>query len=73
MFLKGLSILAISREYCAKLFGISTDGASANIANAGLKGLVEKELPWMWCMAHQLELAVNNALTFDLIDDMHAP
>ena len=74
--LQGLGILAIGREHCAKLVGISTDGASANIANAGLKGLVEKELPWlvwMWCMAHRLELAVKDALkqtTFDLIDDM---
>jgi len=68
--LQGLGILAVSREHCAKLVGISNDGASAN---AGLKGLVEKELPWlvwMWCMAHRLELAVKDALTFYLIDDM---
>ena len=36
------------------LVRIGTDGATANVAGAGLKGLVEKELPWifwMWCMA----------------------
>jgi len=55
---------------------VGTDGAAVNIARAGLKGLVEKELPWVfwsWCMAHRLELAVRDALkgtTFDLIDDM---
>ena len=74
--LQGLGISTVSREDCSKLVGICTDGASANIANAGLKGLVEKELPWlvwMWCMAHRLELAVKDTLkktTFDLIDDM---
>ena len=32
-----------------------TDGASANIAANGLKGLVEQELNWvfwMWCLVH---------------------
>ena len=29
---------------CAKIVGIGTDGASANIADAGLKGLVEKDV-----------------------------
>ena len=40
--LQGLGISAISREGCAKIVGIGIDGASANIAGAGLKGLVEK-------------------------------
>ena len=41
-----------------------------------MKGLVEKELPWvfwMWCLAHRLELAVKDALkqtSFDLIEEM---
>ena len=40
-----------------------------------MKGLVEKELLWvfwMWCLAHRLELPIKDALTrtsFDLIDD----
>ena len=51
-------------------------GASANIAVAGMKGLVEKEISWvfwMWCLAHRLELAVQDALkhtTFDRIEEM---
>ena len=74
--LQGLGISAISREECGKIVGIGTDGASANIAGAGLKGLVEKEIPWvvwMWCMAHRLELAIKDALKhtyFELVDDM---
>ena len=57
--------------------GIGTDGAAVNIAsNAGLKGLVTKEVPWlfwMWCLAHRLELAIKDALKgtpFSLIDEM---
>ena len=71
-----LGISTINREECGKIVGIGTDGASVNIAGAGLKGLVEKEIPWvvwMWCMAHHLELAVNDALKcthFKLVDDM---
>ena len=71
-----LGIPAISGEQCTKLVGIGTDGAAANIAGAGLNGLVEKELPWifwMWCMAHRLELAVKDAFkqtSFDLVDEM---
>ncbi len=74
--LQGLGISEISAETCKKLVGIGTDGASANIAAAGLKGLVEGHLDWvfwMWCMAHRLELAVKDALkatAFDLIDDL---
>ena len=57
-----------------KLVGLGIDGASANIARSGLKGLVEEKLPWvfwMWCLAHTLELAIKDALTatfFSLID-----
>jgi hypothetical protein len=61
---------------CTKLIGLGTDGASANVAARGLKGLVEEKLPWvyfMWCLAHRLELAVSDALKhtlFNLIDEM---
>ena len=71
-----LGFPAISGEQCTKLVGIGTDGAAANIAGAGLKGLVEKKLPWifwMWCMAHRLELAVKDAFkktSVDLVDEM---
>ena len=72
----GIEAIDAAEEYCKKLVGIGTDGAAANIASAGLKGLVEKELPWvywMWCLAHRLELAVKDALngtSFDFIDEM---
>ena len=65
-----------SIDQCTKLVGLGTDGASANIAARGLKGLVEEKLPWiyfMWCLAHRLELAISDALKgtiFDLIDEM---
>ena len=71
-----LGMQAIDGEQCKLLVGIGTDGASANIAAAGLKGLVEKEIPWVywsWCLAHCVELAVKDALkgtSFDLIDEM---
>ena len=71
-----LGIQAIDSKECQMLIGIGTDGASANIAAAGLKGLIEKEVPWLywsWCLAHRVELAVKDALkgtSFDLIDDM---
>lgn len=35
---------------CKKLVGIGTDGASANIAAAGLKGLVESKAKWIFWM-----------------------
>ena len=56
--------------------GIGTDGGSANVAAGGLKGLVEKQVPWLyrsWCLAHRLELTVKDALkdsSFDLFKDM---
>ena len=61
---------------CKRLVGFDTDGASANIAPRGLKGLIEKELLWvfwMWCLAHRLELTIKDALkgtSFDVIDEM---
>lgn len=74
--LSRIGITAVNAEQCKMLVGIGTDGASANIAAAGLKGLVEKEVPWVywsWCLAHRLELAIKDALkgtSFDLVDDM---
>ena len=71
-----IGIAAINPEACKFLVGMGTDGASANVAAAGLKGLVEEQVPWvfwMWCLAHRIELAVKDALThtsFSLIDEM---
>ena len=43
--LQGLGIQEVTAEQCRRLVGIGTDGASANIAACGLKGLVEERLP----------------------------
>ena len=74
--LQCVGIQAINANKSAKLVGMGTDGASANIAISGLKGLVEKELDhifWMWCLAHRIELAIKDALKstcFKLIDEI---
>ena len=74
--LQRIGISEINAEECHQLVGIGTDGASANIAAGGFKGLLEKELPWlfwMWCLAHRMELAVKDALhgtVFAEIDEM---
>ena len=74
--IRTLGIVEIDEKSCSKLIGVGTDGASANVAGNGLKGMMEKKLPWlfwMWCMAHRLELAVKDALkgtAFDEIDEM---
>ena len=74
--LQCLGIQSVTKEACSRLLGIATDGAAANVAGNGLKGLVEKELEWifwMWCLAHRLELAIKDAVrgtSFDLLDEM---
>ena len=42
--LKNFEIQEFNAEGCSKLVGFGTDGASANIAHAGLKGLIEKRV-----------------------------
>ena len=54
-----------SEDWKAKTIGFGCDGASANIAEGGLKGILTKEVPWIymfWCLAHRLELSVKDAL-----------
>ena len=74
--LQGLGIQELSPDKCKKLVGVGTDGAAANMAASGLKGLVEGKLKWvfwMWCLAHRLELSIKDALkdtTFDEINEM---
>ena len=74
--LQSLGIKEVSADECKKLVGVGTDGAASNIAAAGLNGLVERRMDWvfwMWCIAHRLELAVKDALKgtrFELIDEM---
>ena len=41
--LVGLGMHSVNVDNCPKLMGIGTDGATANIANAGLKGIIEKK------------------------------
>ena len=58
-------ISSLSRQTFTYLVGIATDGAAANIASGGLKGLVETEqtwIFWMWCPVHCLELAIKDTL-----------
>ena len=43
--LQNIGIRAITTGDCKRLVGFGTDGASANIAAKGLKGLVEKKTP----------------------------
>ena len=45
-----IGISALNVENCKMLVGIGTDGASVNIATAGLKGLVEAKLQWIFWM-----------------------
>ena len=74
--LKHIGISEINAEQCKFLVGVGTDGASSNIAAGGLKGLVERNIPWVywnWCFAHRIELAIKDALknsSFTLVDDM---
>ena len=66
----------VDAENCSRLVGIGSNGAASNIAQNGLRGLVEAQLGWifwMWCLALRLELAVKDAFkatTFDAVDDM---
>ena len=52
------------------------DGASVNIGAGGLRGSLEKSVPWVvvfWCLAHRLELSLKDALKdtfFSSIDEM---
>ena len=77
--LQMLGIPAITFESCNKLVGLGTDGASANVAARGLKGLVEDKVDWifwMWCLAHRIELALKfmeycRLYTFSIHNKIH--
>ena len=59
-----------------KLIGFGCDGTSVNIGAGGLRGFLEKSVPWVvvfWCLAHRLELSLKDALKdtfFSSIDEM---
>ena len=63
-------------DWKTKIIGFGCDGTNANIAQGGLKGLLEDEVPWIfvfWCLAHRLELSVKDALKgtfFSSIDEL---
>ena len=63
-------------DWKTKMIGFGCDGASANMAEGGLRGLLRSEFPWIcmfWCLAHRLELAVKDALKgtyFTTIDEL---
>ena len=62
--------------YKPKLIGFGCDGASVNIGENALKGLLQSERPWIltdWCLSHRLELALKDALKntpFSLINEV---
>ena len=59
-----------------KMIGFGCDGVSANIAEGGLRGILTREVPWIfmfWCLAHRLNLSVKDALQstfFETIADV---
>ena len=74
--LQCLGIQVIDSENCTQLYvvGIGTDGASAKIAGGDFKGIVVAKVPWkflMWCLAHSLELALNDALKTTYFDSVN--
>ena len=73
---QGLNYVQLD-DWKKKLISFGCDGASANIAANGLKGHLEKDVPWIlmfWCLYHRLELALKDALkanpTFLAVDEM---
>ena len=69
-----LTYLDIDRP--SRLIGIGCDGASVNMGDNALKGLVKADKPWIvfvWCLAHCLELALKDALKatyFSTLEEM---
>ena len=57
-----------------KLVGFAADGASVNHGDKdGVIGLLKSTLPWIiyiWCVAHQLELSLKDALKRTVFDDV---
>ena len=46
--LQALGIEKVSPDACKKCVGVSTAGASANVAASGLKGCMEEHLGWIF-------------------------
>ena len=57
-------------DWQQKLVGFGCNGASANIAEGGLKGHLQREVLWIamfWCLAHRLKLSIKDALKSTLL------
>ena len=67
-----LTYLDIDRP--SRLIGIGCDGASVNMGDYALKGLVKADwIVFVWCLAHRLELALKDALKatyFSTLEEM---
>lgn len=63
-------------DWKERLVGYGCDGTSANMAPGGLRGHLERVVPWivmLWCIAHRLELSISDSLKhtyFNNIDEM---
>ena len=55
-----LGIEEVDANHCKQLVGIGTDGGYANIANAGLKGIVESKLKWIVWMWYYITFTKNH-------------
>ena len=57
-----------------KLIGFAADGAAVNSGHKeGVISILKDSMPWViyvWCVAHRLELAVKDALTGTIFDDL---
>ena len=62
-----IGIRGISVDACKKSVGIGTDGASTNIAC----GDKVRWIYWMWCLAHRLELAMQDALKDSVLEEIN--
>ena len=75
-FEKAMEFMGIGDEWKKKLVGFGCDGTSVNIAAHGVKGYLQEASPWVevfWCLAHQLELSLKDALNdtlFQAINEM---
>ncbi len=82
---EGLKFMGIESVNVESVLGVSgmpvldgsgSDGTAVNVADGGLKGMMQRTLPWLhwsWCYAHRLELTCKNAFRsplFTLIKEM---